>query len=338
VKLQRNHRPLILCYHRISEVKSSDKNRLCVDPDNFRSQLNHLRKTRTFVALEELVTLYEPNSVAVTFDDGYKDNIKIAANILTDLNIPSSFFLATRFIEHSVNFYTTSLNALRELSIDKRNSLVASFGSHLDRFLGDSFNYQDALFQLSSESPSSLWELSKELDSIYRSLFAGENLDEPLSIRDVKQISSSSLFSIGPHTATHPRISSISTLEAIDDFQESLIKTHEWGGSSNMYFPFPFGQKSDLSAVVSNEILQRESIRSMSTLPMSISKLNWKNEEMMLPRLSVQNWTLERFSTLILAMEFFSYVPIAMHAGLHISKRLRIDASSQPTNETVAFQ
>ena len=105
-------RPLILCYHRIAETRNPDINKLAVSPTNFRQQLEFLKMSKRFVSLEEMILSPLPRTVAVTFDDGYRDNFSIAANILVDLNIPATFFLATRFIEKSVSFYPSSLNSV----------------------------------------------------------------------------------------------------------------------------------------------------------------------------------------------------------------------------------
>ena len=99
-----NSRPIILCYHRIVDNVSFDRNKLSVSPRNFQTQIEFLKKTRKFVTLNEMISERNANTVAVTFDDGYRDNYKIAANILTDYEIPASFFLATRFIDQSVSY------------------------------------------------------------------------------------------------------------------------------------------------------------------------------------------------------------------------------------------
>src|ERR1041385_2945022 len=77
---------LILGYHRIS-CSQGFLDEVCVSPENFAEHLYELRKRTHPIRLSELVrhlgdgTLPD-NSIAVTFDDGYADNLYAAKPLL----------------------------------------------------------------------------------------------------------------------------------------------------------------------------------------------------------------------------------------------------------------
>ena len=315
--ISRSYRPLILCYHRISESVKTDINKLSVSPKNFQSQLEFLSQSRKFVTLEEMVRAPLPNTIAVTFDDGYRDNCKIAANILTDLDIPATFFLATRFIERSVNYYPSTFNALWDFYREQKLIPENVLGSPIEKLVLEEVNYFRALNKLSSNRPEILWELSMILDISQRNLGSVDELEMPMTVSEVASLVSSDLFSIGPHTATHPRMSSIPQEEAKSDFAESIATVAKWGGSKTMYFPYPFGQRSDFNSLLEDEIKSTMNFRGLSTFPIAISRRN--TNVLTLPRLSVQNWGVDKFRYIVNMANAFSYVPIAAIFALKAS-------------------
>jgi peptidoglycan/xylan/chitin deacetylase (PgdA/CDA1 family) len=313
-------RPLILCYHRISDSAFPDINKLSVSPNRFISQLSFLSSRRKFVSLEEMVVAPSANTIAITFDDGYRDNCSIAANILTDFNIPASFFLATRFIESSVNYYPSSFNALWNFYLAQRTIPEVILGSPIEKLLREEVSYFRALHKLSTNRPEALWELSKILNQAQLNIGPIDELEMPMSVSEVASLVSSDLFSIGPHTATHPRMSSIPPEEAVSDFAESIATVAKWGESKTMYFPYPFGQKSDFNAALEAEINSTMNFKGLSTFPIAIGPRN--ANALTLPRLSVQNWGIDKFRYMVNLANAFSYAPAAAILALKTSANI----------------
>ena len=317
-------RPIILCYHRVAEPSALDINRLSVAPQIFRAQLELLKKYYKFKSLNELIDNYEPNTISLTFDDGYKDNLLIAAEILEDLSIPADFFLATRFIDKNVEFYTTSLATVwMELSADKKSSSLIRSGE-VDYYVRQSKNYWDALNKISCLDVQSLWRVTLELDLVAREIGTPDVLQSPCSLRDIEELTSNALFSVGPHTATHPRMSAISMAEAELDFGESMGALRSWGYlKDKTYFPYPFGQQSDYTDDLNHDLTSKFSVKTMSTLPRAISRRDLEEKGSTLPRLSVQDWEPRTLLAITRASQFFSYVPMAMDIGLRTTKAIR---------------
>lgn len=86
-------KPIILMYHRI-DTEDNDPHKLCVSPENFRDHLALLKETRTIVPFSEIQSKTCPNdAVALTFDDGYVDNLTNALPILEEFSAPATIFV-----------------------------------------------------------------------------------------------------------------------------------------------------------------------------------------------------------------------------------------------------
>ena len=105
-------RACVLCYHRvmpddeIETVKNPNSN-LIVPTSRFAEQMSFLAENHEVVSMDELVSYLESEPygdlkkfvVAVTFDDGYKDNLIHALPFLEQYNIPATIYITTRFPE-----------------------------------------------------------------------------------------------------------------------------------------------------------------------------------------------------------------------------------------------
>jgi peptidoglycan/xylan/chitin deacetylase (PgdA/CDA1 family) len=89
---------IILCYHRIA-TDSRDPYSLCISPSEFRRQMEFVRTWFCPVALRELAQSGAQESsrpgLAVTFDDGYLDNLTEASPVLEELGLPATFFVTS---------------------------------------------------------------------------------------------------------------------------------------------------------------------------------------------------------------------------------------------------
>lgn len=108
--------PLILMYHRVAEPRV-DPWGLAVSPFHFAEQMSLLRRTRHPLGLTEFVERWRGGSlpeqaVAVTFDDGYADNLHEAKPRLDAADVPATVFLATGFLDQTVPFWWDELAEL----------------------------------------------------------------------------------------------------------------------------------------------------------------------------------------------------------------------------------
>ena len=99
----------ILLYHRVAEA-GRDPHLLCVSPDNFRAQIKFLKENYKIIPLVKLVHdiragKVQRNSIVITFDDGYADNLYNALPVLEEYNAPATVFLVASYIDSNRPFY-----------------------------------------------------------------------------------------------------------------------------------------------------------------------------------------------------------------------------------------
>lgn len=124
----------ILLYHSVGEALPHDQYGICVSRDLFIAQMHFLRflpgirigSLKQCLWWLETGLLEHEMAVAITFDDGYKDNLTTVAPLLEELGYPFSVFVIADFINAAVSSCYLSSDNLRELA---KMSHV-SIGSH----------------------------------------------------------------------------------------------------------------------------------------------------------------------------------------------------------------
>ena len=96
----------ILMYHRVASLPFYDQ--LTVSPERFERQMRQLCARHQVVSLAEGLLALQAGPlrsplVAVTFDDGYLDNLTEAAPILVRHGVPATIFVTTRFCDQAAS-------------------------------------------------------------------------------------------------------------------------------------------------------------------------------------------------------------------------------------------
>ena len=115
---------IFLCYHGVTSTKSvnvenySKKN---IDKKKFIKQMKFLKRNYKMISIEDIYyhiknkIPFSKKDVAISFDDGFKNNFTIAAPILNKLKIPAIFYLCPRSISKNEMFWVDQI----ETCIDK---------------------------------------------------------------------------------------------------------------------------------------------------------------------------------------------------------------------------
>jgi peptidoglycan/xylan/chitin deacetylase (PgdA/CDA1 family) len=312
---------LILMYHQVCE-RSEDPWELAVHPDNFYDQLDYLKKNFNVISVSELAEQAAMNklrdhTIAITFDDGFKDNYTIAAPMLDWFSLPATFYVSTRCVIdgklfwwdalQEVLFHSEVLPADFELVIDGE-SLTFSFRD--DRILESRTIHQIRAWNYRLPSPNErialymlLWNTLKGLsyDAQNRVLeeiktWAGfrEEVAPPgmtMNVRDVQMLGGTALFSIGAHTVHHSMLAKQNLLQQTFEVRESKRQIEAWLGKQVTGFAYPYG---NFSAVTQNILKEAGYAYAVSTesKPATI-----ESDAFALPRIQVKNWSVYEFGS-----------------------------------------
>jgi peptidoglycan/xylan/chitin deacetylase (PgdA/CDA1 family) len=104
----------VLTYHHVDDPGADspfDPGVADASPDQFQRQMETVAKYGTPVDIEQVYRIIvagerpPPNPVLVTFDDGYRSCLEVAAPILRRVGVPATFFISTSFVQERRLFW-----------------------------------------------------------------------------------------------------------------------------------------------------------------------------------------------------------------------------------------
>lgn len=92
---------VVVAFHRVNDLDDADP--LAISVDTFERHCRFFSRYFTVVALRDLVDKLEQGApidrhLAITFDDGYRDNYENARPVLERLNLPATFFIVSDWV------------------------------------------------------------------------------------------------------------------------------------------------------------------------------------------------------------------------------------------------
>ena len=257
-------RPLILVYHRIAE-EPIDFWRLTVSPVNFEDHLEVLRRTRHPLPLSMFVSnllngTLRPDAIAVTFDDGYADNLLAGKPRLADADLPATVFLATGYIGSAEAFWWDELSRLIllgggpqrfDLTLS-RETILVDFGSELPANKNGTTPF--ASLEKRRAALSILRQALRLLDQEQRRIVMSElrtifgnpdfraDLGRAMTGAEVEELTADGLVTIGAHTVTHPVLPALTVPACAREITESKLACEALIGAPVTSFAYPYGE------------------------------------------------------------------------------------------------
>lgn len=243
---------IILMYHSVAEGEA----RTFVDPRNhvpaavFEQQAAFLAEHRTIVALSELTRMLArgeapcPGTVAITFDDGYLDNLTTAAPILARYGLPATLYLATGYIDRAEMQWIDQVYTAFERRTANTIPWNDSRGEQrfdLNRIAGRQQAYRaicKSLLTASAEERRGMLNMVRDV------LMPTEQPPKlTMSWDDVRTlVSQNPAFEIGGHTCEHLDLTHGPVEQARSEFTGCMQRIQEETGRLPRHFSFPYGR------------------------------------------------------------------------------------------------
>ncbi len=310
-------------YHRIFK-SSRDPWELCVSPEHFSEHLEVIKKLAQPCSLKELSRFLmednlPSNAIAVTFDDGYTDNLTNAKPLLVKHEIPATVFISSGYINHKVGFWWDQLTDIIFHTKVLPNSLNVKISeelifwkneeqSILTKEAGidqptvqknyDNFHVRMNLYMFLYEKLIALpiKDQATALKQIltWADYFCVAQPDHiPMSAADLLTLIDGNLIDIGAHTVSHPLLPSLPRETQYREIIDSKSSLEEITQRPVSFFAYPFGKFDQVTL----DIVKQAGFMSACTTEQNI--VNHDTMRYTLPRLAVKDWDGEQFSIML---------------------------------------
>ncbi len=259
---------LILLYHGVYEHELNGIENYSgkhINKNDFVAQLQLLKnKNYNFLSFEEIVQIiktgnkFPKKSVALSFDDGFYNNYKIACPILDDFKIPTIFYVCSGLIGKKNLFWVDIIEAcinnckqdILDLKLDKihrfnvkdiktkinTNEIIKKYCKRSkinirDRVLKDLINITDI-------KPTPDMSVNYEI----------------MNWKDLKEINNNDLFTVGGHNMFHDTFTNIEPENIYLEISNTIELIKKNLNSKVEHYSYPEGQASDYNSHVIDEL------------------------------------------------------------------------------------
>ncbi len=245
---------IILMYHSVAEESFAKY----IDPrdhvplDVFKKQMAFLAQHRKVVGLDKLVTMLrqgqtpETGTIVITFDDGYLDNLSVAAPILDQYGLKANLFLPTGYIDRGETQWVDQVYTAFKFRT-KRELLTLSKNAkeifNLDDPMQYTTGYQAVCMNMLSATAT---KRRACLDDLLGQLQPSESPPQlTMTWNDVKTVlTNHQCFQVGGHTMEHTDMTSVCEDEARYELNCCARQIEDAIGIQPKHFSFPYGRTS----------------------------------------------------------------------------------------------
>ena len=311
---------IILLYHRIADLPS-DPQLLSVRPHHFAEHLEIITRKCMPLALTDLKTVLEDKDppaypVAITFDDGYADNLTHAKPLLERYGVPMTVFVTSGYIGSTREFWWDDLERLMLQSVELPEVLNLSInGSVYEWKLNGNHDTRSNPSQnwnvQTSDDPTPRHRLYRSLCELMRPLSEearrvaldtltgwartnpkGRLTHLPLTAEELTALAKGGLVTIGAHTVSHALLSGLPKPEQKEEILNSKIALEEILGRTVSTFGYPYGARGDYTNETINLVRHAGFDLACANFPAAV----WRRSDgFQLPRLLVRDWDGETF-------------------------------------------
>jgi len=240
----------ILLYHRVAAI-DDDPLALSVSPAHFAGQLEALIAQWTPAPLEAVVAGDAgPSAVAITFDDGYMDNLLGALPALALTGVPATVFVSTGHVRDGTGFWWDEVGPLvaagaaagsgvlevdlpggrRAWAPDDAASAAAVRAQvHAALQPCDRPTIDGALMELRS------WAGRPPVAT------APPERDRPLTVDELRALAAAGPFAVAAHGRTHVSLAHAAPATRAAELRGSADDLEAWLGPRPRAFSYPFG-------------------------------------------------------------------------------------------------
>jgi peptidoglycan/xylan/chitin deacetylase (PgdA/CDA1 family) len=257
-----SRRLAILRYHAICAPNAGYADPgICISPEAFERHLDYLSSHYRVLPLPDAVACLRQgrtlpaNAVAITFDDGYADNLE-AARALSRRGLSGTFYITAGCLAEGAPFWPAEIRELVRRIPGPYAELNAS-GDVVKLAVGTPADCRDAVGTLTKLFKANRIAVREAWRDELRQLAGTAHITSPmLTWNDVREMHRLGM-TVGSHTMTHPNLPSAGTDAARREISESKSMLENAIGAPVTMFSYPNGgaeryMTSEVAALVRN--------------------------------------------------------------------------------------
>jgi peptidoglycan/xylan/chitin deacetylase (PgdA/CDA1 family) len=245
----------ILRYHSVTDDEASTlaylDHGLMITRAAFHTQLRYLRRCYTVLPLDEMVDRLHQDrplprrAVAITFDDGYRDNYTQAYPVLRAEGLPATFYVTTGCLDGGPPLWTAKLRFMVRRTTRHRVVLPAALGEAVDiRTPADGQALFTRLVVSLKNVPShQRRELIDELAEAFGVTDCGALAQIMMTWDQLREMSRDGM-TVGAHTVSHPNLPNTDVEEATVEIINSRDTIAAALRTPVAHFSYPNGRGS----------------------------------------------------------------------------------------------
>lgn len=243
----------ILLYHGVTDSKSigiENFSKKHINATIFEKQMKWISENKNVVSIRNIKD--KPNSVAVTFDDTFKNIHDVALPILKKYNIPATFFITTNFIDSKKYFWVDELEHMINFSIKNKIKVDGKVYNVVDD-TSKIATLSEIKYKLKNSIPSDRDLFLKKIKSQtgWNDNVVIDNY-KMLTSDDVKNLDNYPMYEVGGHTVNHEILSYLTDNELEYEISECIKTLENIVGRKIDLFSYPEGQEHHYNKKVIN--------------------------------------------------------------------------------------
>ena len=291
-------KPRILIYHRVDN-DPLDAQLLCVAPANFEQQLAYLANHKRTLSVTNLLREVEQdiqidNSVAITFDDGYLDNLEQALPLLEKYRIHATVFVSAGMLGSQHGFWgdiverilLTTANLPGQLSLFEDKVLPTATPQEI---LQAHDFIRNAFKGLPIEE---VWQGVNFLRKWAENQGTGTPVRPVINEEQLRKLDASPFIEIGAHTMKHPNLAVLPIEQQRQEITDSKHLLEQILGKQINLFAYPYGNAESFSIDTQQIVLENDFYAGIANIQ---GDLGTEVDRLAVSRRLVRDWDLQTF-------------------------------------------
>lgn len=251
-----------------------------IEANVFRLCMARLAKVGQALSMDQVLrhcetgSAFPPYAYAITFDDGFENNLSVAAPILAEFNIPATIYITTRFIEENAMSWIDRI----EYAVERaQNRTLKEEWSDEDFTLDDIDSriyflqaVRNYVKQCSDCNADTFADALCARLGINEQPVSNDPLDRKMTWEQVRTAANNPLLTIGGHSHTHAILSYLAPIQLADELDISLHLLQQQANITPIHYSYPEG----LPHCYSDQVIQALKQRGIRCCPTAIDGIN----------------------------------------------------------------